>query len=425
MADNITLFQEAHPSLDSYWRSVILFGRNVASYKFALAKSLLEIAPTGKSEITLEELADPFSRHLCEHIAHSPRQVTSPGSGFLDTCRSYNDGTSTHEALLSATVKNGFNNVIDAFHIVNNAALPVQFYTKDYCAHSRRIILTDEIFKLQDTAFYNNFAKETESRWRLVETAWEQNISAGLLDIQYSELGDLLYIDTAKYRRKTVTSARAALNGYQKGKCFYCFDDISIGELEEAPNPAQFDTIDINTDEPEARKILRVSEDRPLYGGDNPSKIGLVRLFSENEKPHILLSPDYQSLTDVSSPDPLTTSTDTSSLCDVDHFFPYTLQRYIPEVNLNGIWNLVLTCRHCNRGEDGKSAKVPAVKYLERLHARNEFLINSHHPLRETLIHQTGAQPADRIAFLKNMDAFAINNLIHRWEVEPVGEAAF
>ena len=53
MADNITLFQEAQPSLESYWRSVILFGRNVASYKFALAKSLLEIAPTGRTDITL------------------------------------------------------------------------------------------------------------------------------------------------------------------------------------------------------------------------------------------------------------------------------------------------------------------------------------------------------------------------------------
>ena len=51
MADNITLFQETHPSLESYWRSVILFGRNVASYKFALAKSLLEIAPTGQFPI--------------------------------------------------------------------------------------------------------------------------------------------------------------------------------------------------------------------------------------------------------------------------------------------------------------------------------------------------------------------------------------
>ena len=28
MADSITLFQETQPSLESYWRSVILFGRN-------------------------------------------------------------------------------------------------------------------------------------------------------------------------------------------------------------------------------------------------------------------------------------------------------------------------------------------------------------------------------------------------------------
>jgi len=40
-------------------------------------------------------------------------------------------------------------------------------------------------------------------------------------------------------------------------------------------------------------------------------------------------------------------------------------------------------------------------------------------------MHQTGAQPADRFAFLKNMDEFAINKLIHRWEAAPVGETTF
>lgn len=59
MNDAVEEFKEQFPSLESYWRSIILFGRNVASYKFALAKSLLELAPTGKSEITLEELAMP------------------------------------------------------------------------------------------------------------------------------------------------------------------------------------------------------------------------------------------------------------------------------------------------------------------------------------------------------------------------------
>ena len=87
VADGIEEFKEHYPSLESYWRSIILFGRNVASYKFALAKALLEIAPTGKTVVTLEELADPFSRHICEHIAIAPRQATSPNSQFLQACK--------------------------------------------------------------------------------------------------------------------------------------------------------------------------------------------------------------------------------------------------------------------------------------------------------------------------------------------------
>ena len=83
MADSIEEFKEQYPSLDSYWRSIILFGRNSASYKFSFGKSLLEIALTGKSDITLEELAVPFSRHICEHIATAPRQATSQQSRFL------------------------------------------------------------------------------------------------------------------------------------------------------------------------------------------------------------------------------------------------------------------------------------------------------------------------------------------------------
>ena len=60
--------------------------------------------------------------------------------------------------------------------------------------------------------------------------------------------------------------------------------------------------------------------------------------------------------------------------CDVDHFFPHTLQPHMQDVNLDGVWNLVLACPDCNRGLEGKWAQVPAARYLERLHKRNEFL---------------------------------------------------
>jgi hypothetical protein len=83
-------FIESDPSLDSYWRAMVLFGRNVASYKFALAKALLERSPESGETISLEELAEPFSRYVCEHLEIADKQGTSQQSLFLDTCRRFN-----------------------------------------------------------------------------------------------------------------------------------------------------------------------------------------------------------------------------------------------------------------------------------------------------------------------------------------------
>ena len=44
----MALFEETQPSLDGYWRAIILFGRNVASYKFALGQSLMTWEPAAK-----------------------------------------------------------------------------------------------------------------------------------------------------------------------------------------------------------------------------------------------------------------------------------------------------------------------------------------------------------------------------------------
>lgn len=272
----------------------------------------------------MEELADPFSRYICQHIATAPRQATSQNSRFLQACKDYNQGTITHQELLDTTVSLGFNNVIDAFHIVNGGPIPVQFYTKDYQPRNKKIILSDDLFKLLETPFAENFSIETESRWNLVETAWELGVSRNLLTVRYDEGSQIFFVDN-DFRRKDVTSARGALNGYQKGKCFYCFDDITVSD------------------------------------GKN-------------------------------------------NTCEVDHFFPQSLQRFFLDVNLNGVWNLVLACPDCNRGENGKHARIPELKYLARLHKRNEFLISSHHPLRETIMLQTGTTEDARIQFLTNVD---------------------
>jgi hypothetical protein len=338
-------FTNISPTLEDYWRSIILFGRNSATYKFALAKSLLELAPSGKSFVTWEELARPFSRHITEHLQQRDKQGSSSSSQFLHSCRAFNRGTLTQQQLIDITVRQGFENVIDAFHVVGSSEIPERFF------HGKRrgakgIDISDRLFQLLEQYQFQNLPHEVEARWRLVETAWQLDLSTHLVDVEYREFNGLLVPETLKMRRKSVTSCRSGLNGYQKGKCFYCFNEISIEE-------------------------------------------------------------------------------GSLDLADVDHFLPHTLIRVSAIPNINGVWNLVLACQTCNRGERGKFYRVPALHLLKRLHQRNEFLITSLHPLKETLIAQTGRDEAQRRSFLQTHYNEATRLLIHTWQPEFEYPAAF
>ena len=306
-------FLELNPTQEDYWRAIILFGKNVASYKFALAQSLLELKVKGHTFVTLEELAIPYSKYLTQHLQEEDRQTTSKSSKFLDSCRAYNTAVIPYDELIAKTVKLGFANVIDAFHNVNYGELPLRFFI-DHRREKKGITLTDDLFLLDSS----NLSGEVEGRWRLVETAWRLKLSRNLLHVNYDDERQLLFT-TSSSSRKDVTSIRDAISGYQKGKCFYCFTDISI--ISGSP-----------------------------------------------------------------------------ILADVDHFFPHKLGDIISPIN--GVWNLVLSCQHCNRGTGGKFDQLPSHYLLERLHKRNEFYINSHHPLKETLKAQTGGATQARINFL-------------------------
>jgi len=62
---------------------------------------------------------------------------------------------------------------------------------------------------------------------------------------------------------------------------------------------------------------------------------------------------------------------------------------------------------------------------LERLSTRNEFLINSHHPLREILMNQTGNTPEARHDFLQQVYNSALQNLLFTWSNDQKGETVF
>lgn len=335
-------FYQVDPTLENYWRGIILFGRNVASYKFALAHALYDLKPDGSDLIALEDLAVPFSEHLCRHLKHAPKQITSRSSQFIAACTQFNIGEIMRDELTAITVRQGFNNVIDAFHNVNQGEIEKRFFIDERKTH-KGIRMTDNFYNLGERLQYRNFSFETDARWNLVEQGWAMNISSHLINIEYDDDDQMLFSRNCN-RRVAISSCRDSLNGYQKGRCFYCFAPIS------------------------------------LQAGDN-------------------------------------------TFADVDHFIPWKARGHV--ANIDGVWNLVLACKECNRGGKGKFAQLPSTKLLQRLRDRNEYFINSHLPLRETLIRQTGATQALRNTFLNDSWNDAIKILFHQWEPIAQGTDTF
>ena len=323
-------------TLEDNWRSIILFGRNVASYKFALGKSLLEFGSRQSDFVSLEDLAVPFSRHLCEHLETKDKQCTSSSSKFLDTCRQFNRGEIKQDQLISATAKMGFVNVIDAFHVVHDGDVPKRFFLDERSGTDNGIRLTENLYQLAGQFQFQNLEAEAEARWRLVETAWALNMPRQCLTVEYDKHRELLVTDRQFGQRTSITGCRDALNGYQKGSCFYCYGNLSIG-------------------------------------GEGTER------------------------------------------AEVDHFLPHALKTEGFGSAVDEVWNLVLACNQCNAGDDGKFAKVPELEYLERLHTRNEFFISSHHPLRETIIMQTGNSEDKRASSLQSKYNEALKKLITTW----------
>ena len=146
----MTEFHLIVPTLENYYRGIILFGDNTATYKFALGKSLLELATKHNDLITLEELAVPYSAHLVEHMSHSPKQITRKDEDrgdFLDVCDKYNRGEATKDELIACTVDKGFKNVIKAFHKINRVDIDKPFFI-DERKVNKGIRLTDELRQL-------------------------------------------------------------------------------------------------------------------------------------------------------------------------------------------------------------------------------------------------------------------------------------
>lgn len=97
----------------------------------------------------------------------------------------------------------------------------------------------------------------------------------------------------------------------------------------------------------------------------------------------------------------------------VEHVLPLVLRRERWEgPPLEAVWNLVLSCQPCNSAKWGRA---PHESWMPWLLQRNDDLIASHHPLRQTLMAQTGDTVALRATTLRAAYRLATERLPATW----------
>jgi len=97
----------------------------------------------------------------------------------------------------------------------------------------------------------------------------------------------------------------------------------------------------------------------------------------------------------------------------VEHVLPFVLKKRGWEgPDVDAVWNLVLACQPCNSAKQGRAPHESWMPWLVR---RNNDLIRSHHPLRETLILQTGVTEEARQRFIVEAYRAATEGLPAVW----------
>ena len=167
-------FIPSTPTVEDCWRGVVLYGRNTASYKFALASALLELNPQSGQLVKLEDFAPFFAKQVARHLIEAPKQITTRDGKFIQACLNFNTDRDL-DKLTETTIAHGFANVIDAFHIVGSSPVAHSFYV-DERKPNKGIRITDEFSMLAVGVQATNLGQEVEARWRLVETAWNLGI---------------------------------------------------------------------------------------------------------------------------------------------------------------------------------------------------------------------------------------------------------
>ena len=214
-------------SAEDYWRAIILYGLNQATYKIALGKSLITLSGGANTVFTWDELSAEFLRQYRNRLDVSepmPQQAIASRRTVMETVVSeLRVGRLDETSAIEKVGLNAFNDVINRFHtVIGLGDTQDKFYKVDF---GRSITLTDDLYRVVESS-KSSLIEELNSRWSLLEGAF--SIKSGNYDLANEIRETYLFRGT---ERKPITKNIPFLQGYQGNVCFYCGGEMITGDI--------------------------------------------------------------------------------------------------------------------------------------------------------------------------------------------------
>ena len=210
-----------------YWKGIVLYGLNQATYKIALGKTILELAETGKDTIDWNLLSQIYLDNYISRLKEHPLpQQNNPSrkTKMERIVNSYNKGLIDYQTAVFQVETEAFNDVIPRFQTIGTDRNIVgeRFYHFEF---GKKLYLHDSTFKIIENSKAELF-DELDARWSLLEGAFS------LVHGDWALSNDVRDIYLVKgYSRTNITGNIPFLQGYQGNICFYCGEPIVKNDI--------------------------------------------------------------------------------------------------------------------------------------------------------------------------------------------------
>lgn len=210
-----------------YWKGIVLYGLNNATYKIALGKTILQLAEEGHENIDWNHLSKVYLNNYIDRLAKDalPQQSNPARRTVMEQIVTalQNESINYEEAVQRVAIE-AFNDVIPRFQTIgaDKSIVGERFYHFD---HGKGLYLHDAVFKINesDSIQLNN---ELDARWSLLEGAFS------IAHENWELANDLREIYIKKgYTRTNITHNIPFLQGYQGNVCFYCGEPMTEKDI--------------------------------------------------------------------------------------------------------------------------------------------------------------------------------------------------